>query len=132
MKGDFHFCRKFQFTIKHVIGTNEDELICLLQKSLLNFDEINEGIKSLKETQNYCLTKKQILRREKCNGDDLRLLILDIFCTDAELFEAILNVAKQGKLRFLNSKFICLRNYITFCLTQHTTICFLRLLTKRQ
>ena len=51
---------------------------------------------SLKETQKYCLTQRNILKQEKCSPDDLRLLMNEILSTDAELYMAILNILKQG------------------------------------
>ena len=57
---------------------------------------INEAMDSLKETYRYCATQKNTLKQKKCNDDDLRLLMNEIFCTDADLYMAILSILKQG------------------------------------
>ena len=73
--------------------------ITIFQSSLLSLDEshINEAIDSLKETQRYCAMQSNNLRKEKCSSDDLRLLMNEIFCTDTELYMAILTILKQGR-----------------------------------
>ena len=81
--------------------------------SLLTLDEnhINEAIESLKETQRFCLMQRNVLKQEKCASDDLRLLMNEIFSTDAELYIAILSVLKQGLKDYIKAAFLIRKSW---------------------
>ncbi|XP_028406019.1 tetratricopeptide repeat protein 39C-like [Dendronephthya gigantea] len=81
--------------------------------SLLSLDEahINETIDSLKETQRYCTMQSNHLRKEKCSSDDLRLLMNEIFCTDTELYMAILTILKQGLKDYVKGAFLIRKSW---------------------
>lgn len=65
---------------------------------MLNESDINEAINSLKETQRYCTEQMNVLKQQKYDVDDLRLLINVIFSTDADLYISILTILKQGSV----------------------------------
>ena len=69
----------------------------------LDETHIDEAIGCLKETQRYCITQRNILKQEKCSADDLRLLMNEIFSTDAELYMAILSILKQGRFAIMDN-----------------------------
>ncbi|CAB4025921.1 Tetratricopeptide repeat 39C [Paramuricea clavata] len=81
--------------------------------SLLTLDEthIDEAIGCLKETQRYCITQRNILKQEKCSADDLRLLMNEIFSTDAELYMAILSILKQGLKDYVKGAFLIRKSW---------------------